>query len=159
MVEVWLVDGTGVQTGGTSFTLSNITASHTVMVLFTPLQLTLTLTATPSTQVGFGYPVQLNANVTGNDLPAQNNWYFNYRFYAYAPELNLPIQNRSRNSCVWYPSALMTCTLFVELTGYVIMPDGEQIHCDQTASLNNYQVPSCRPPGKRSRSLLIKIYQ
>ena len=32
---IWSVDGTVAQTGGTTFTLSNITASHTVLVTFT----------------------------------------------------------------------------------------------------------------------------
>jgi uncharacterized repeat protein (TIGR03803 family) len=34
LVSVWQVDGVTVQTGGTSFTLSNITANHTVMVIY-----------------------------------------------------------------------------------------------------------------------------
>ncbi|MDR3478368.1 MAG: hypothetical protein P4M14_10090 [Gammaproteobacteria bacterium] len=37
-VNQWLVDGTLAQTGGTSFTLTNITAPHTVQVTFTSSQ-------------------------------------------------------------------------------------------------------------------------
>ena len=33
-VNTWSVDGTVQQTGGTTFTLSNITANHTVQVTF-----------------------------------------------------------------------------------------------------------------------------
>jgi 6-phosphogluconolactonase (cycloisomerase 2 family) len=44
-VDQWLVDGTLVQTGGTTFTLNNVTADHTVEVTFT-IQ---TFTVTPST--------------------------------------------------------------------------------------------------------------
>ncbi|MGD0077832.1 MAG: hypothetical protein ABSB91_04290, partial [Sedimentisphaerales bacterium] len=35
MVDYWMVDGNYVQTGGTTYTLSNITAPHTVSVAFT----------------------------------------------------------------------------------------------------------------------------
>ena len=36
-VNTWSLDGTVVQTGGTTYTLSNIVANHTVAVTFTPL--------------------------------------------------------------------------------------------------------------------------
>ena len=42
-IGVWSVDGSAVQTGGTTFTLSNVTASHTISVTFTN-----TYTVTPS---------------------------------------------------------------------------------------------------------------
>ncbi len=45
MVSQWLVDGSLAQTGGTTFTLSNVTANHTVEVTFTIM----TFTVTPST--------------------------------------------------------------------------------------------------------------
>ena len=44
-VNTWSVDGTVVQTGGTTFTLTNITANHTVQVTFTPLTYTITPSA------------------------------------------------------------------------------------------------------------------
>ena len=44
-VNSWSVDGTGVQTGGTSFTLADITANHTVLVTFSPISYTITPTA------------------------------------------------------------------------------------------------------------------
>ena len=44
MVATWSVDGSAVQTGGTSFTLSAVAASHTVSVTFKVL----TYTVTPS---------------------------------------------------------------------------------------------------------------
>jgi hypothetical protein len=49
-VDQWLVDGTLVQTGGTTFTLSNVTADHTVAVSFV-IQ---TFTVTPGTSGNSG---------------------------------------------------------------------------------------------------------
>ena len=43
-VESWYLDGVFAQSGGTSYTLGNITANHTVQVNFTP----------PNTQAGRG---------------------------------------------------------------------------------------------------------
>ena len=40
-VEKWSVDGNDVQVGGTTYTLSSITASHTVTVTFIPIEYTL----------------------------------------------------------------------------------------------------------------------
>lgn len=40
-VNQWLLDGVSAQTGGTSYTLNNITANHTVAVSFTPEQVSL----------------------------------------------------------------------------------------------------------------------
>ena len=47
LINQWLLDGTPVQTGGATYTLSNITANHTVQVTFTP-----PLTITPSAGTG-----------------------------------------------------------------------------------------------------------
>jgi peptidoglycan/xylan/chitin deacetylase (PgdA/CDA1 family) len=44
-VDQWLLDGSPVQTGGTSYTLSTITAAHTVSVTFKPLTYTVTSSA------------------------------------------------------------------------------------------------------------------
>lgn len=46
VVNQWLVGGSAVQTGGTTYTLSNITANKTVQVTFNPA--TVTYTVTPS---------------------------------------------------------------------------------------------------------------
>jgi hypothetical protein len=44
-VNQWLLDGSVVQTGGTSYTLSNIQAAHSVQVTFAPIQYTLNASA------------------------------------------------------------------------------------------------------------------
>ena len=44
-VDKWTVDGADVQTGGTTYTLSNITAAHTVAVSFKILTYTVTASA------------------------------------------------------------------------------------------------------------------
>lgn len=44
-VDTWYVNNTAVQTGGTSFTLNNVTASDTVLVTFTPTTFALNVTA------------------------------------------------------------------------------------------------------------------
>jgi hypothetical protein len=44
-VDTWLVDGNSVQTGGTTYTLSSITANHTVSVTFKILNYTVTASA------------------------------------------------------------------------------------------------------------------
>lgn len=69
-VDRWLVDGSAVQGGGTQFTLSNITADHTVKVLFAVWVPTVTPTAgangtvTPNTarQVTYGGSISLVAS-------------------------------------------------------------------------------------------------
>ena len=43
-VDQWLLDGTAVQTGGTSYTLNNVTANHTVQVTFKLIAIPFTVT-------------------------------------------------------------------------------------------------------------------
>ena len=42
-VDKWQVDGGDVQTGGNTYTISNVTATHTVAVTFAPIEYTLTI--------------------------------------------------------------------------------------------------------------------
>ena len=50
-VDKWSVDSVEVQTGGTTYTLSNITATHTVAVSFKITTFTVTASAGPTVQL------------------------------------------------------------------------------------------------------------
>ncbi|MHC4143322.1 MAG: InlB B-repeat-containing protein, partial [Planctomycetota bacterium] len=62
-VRTWSLDGAVVQTGGTSFTLSDIQADHTVEVTFRQLQYTITATPGPG---GLVTPVSIDVHYGGN---------------------------------------------------------------------------------------------
>ena len=70
-IDTWSVDGTGAQTGGTTFTLANITANHTLSVTFAALSFTITPYAgangqiSPNTPQGAAY----NTNITFTATP------------------------------------------------------------------------------------------
>ena len=80
MVNTWSVDGTVVQTGGTTFTLTNITANHTVHVTFTQLTYTITPSAgangtiSPSTAQTVNYGSSLTFTATPNTGYTVNTW-------------------------------------------------------------------------------------
>ncbi|MGA2092466.1 MAG: CotH kinase family protein, partial [Sedimentisphaerales bacterium] len=64
-VDTWQVDGADVQTGGTTFTLSNITAAHTVAVSFKILTYTVTASAGANGSVA---PTSSVVNYGGSQL-------------------------------------------------------------------------------------------
>ena len=78
-VNTWSVDGTVVQTGGTTYTLNNITANHTVNVTFT-ITYTITPTAggngtiSPSTPQTVNYGSSLTLTATPNTGYVVNTW-------------------------------------------------------------------------------------
>ncbi|MHC4568160.1 MAG: InlB B-repeat-containing protein [Planctomycetota bacterium] len=63
IILAWSVDGTEVQRGGTSFTLSDIFADHTVEVVFAQLQYTITASAGPH---GIVSPLETDVHDGGN---------------------------------------------------------------------------------------------
>ena len=70
LVSQWLLDGTSVQTGGTSYTLTNITANHTLQVTFK---------STTVTGIGIAVGYSGSSLSTGSALLAQTtngsqNW-------------------------------------------------------------------------------------
>jgi methyl coenzyme M reductase beta subunit len=77
---VWSLDGTTVQTGGRSYTLSNITANHTVAVTFIVFTPTLTPTAgangtiSPSTAEQVTYNSSATFTATPNTGYTVNTW-------------------------------------------------------------------------------------
>ena len=80
VVNTWTVDGTVVQTGGTTFTLSNITANHSVQVTFTLLTFTVTPssdangTISPNTAQTVNYGSSLTFTATPNTGYMVNTW-------------------------------------------------------------------------------------
>ena len=58
-VDAWSVDGTVPQTGGTTYTLSNIQADHTVHVTFSQLEYTVTPSAGPNGSISPAGPVTI----------------------------------------------------------------------------------------------------
>ena len=79
-VNSWSVDGTVTQSGGTSFSLNNITANHTVNVTFTPLTFTITPAAgangsiLPSPAQTVNYGDSLTFTATPNTGYLVNSW-------------------------------------------------------------------------------------
>ena len=79
-VNTWSLDGTVVQTGGTTYTLSNITANHTVYVTFTALTYTVTPgagangTISPSTAQTVSSGGSLTFTATPNTNYMVNTW-------------------------------------------------------------------------------------
>jgi len=66
-VDTWTVDGTAAQSGGTTFTLANVTADHTIQVTFSP-----TATASCVITPGAGCNGAITPS-TGNTVPYGNN--------------------------------------------------------------------------------------
>ena len=64
-VDKWQVDGADAQTGGTTYTLSNITATHTVAVSFKMLTYTVTGTAGANGSIA---PLSADVNYNGSQL-------------------------------------------------------------------------------------------
>ena len=79
-VNTWSVDGTIAQTGGTTFTISDITANHVVQVTFLLLTFTITPTAGTNGWISPSTPQTVNygGNLTLTALPHTNyavsNW-------------------------------------------------------------------------------------
>ena len=79
-VNTWSLDGTVVQTGGTTYTLTNITANHTVNVTFTLLTYTITPSAgangtiSPSTAQTVNYGSSLTFTATPSTGYMVNTW-------------------------------------------------------------------------------------
>jgi hypothetical protein len=73
-VDKWAVDGTDVQTGGATYTLSNITANHTVSVTFKILTYTVTASAGANGSIAPSGAVVVNygANQAFTATPATN---------------------------------------------------------------------------------------
>jgi len=73
-VDTWSVDDNPVQTGGLTYTLSNITAGHTVSVTFTVQTFTVTPSAGPHGAVApnTGQTVNYNDSITFNATPDPN---------------------------------------------------------------------------------------
>ena len=76
----WSLDGTGVQAGGTTYTLTNITANHTVSVTFKLLTYTITPSAgphgaiSPSTVQTVNYGSSLTFTAAPNTGYAVDSW-------------------------------------------------------------------------------------
>ena len=79
-VLVWALDGKTIQTGGTSYTLSNITANHSVQVWFNPVQFGVTPSAgpfgtiSPSTQQVVSYNGSVTFTATPTTGYAVSTW-------------------------------------------------------------------------------------
>ena len=79
-VNNWLLDGTVVQTGGTTYTLANITANHTVQVTTTLLTFTVTPSSdangaiSPNTAQTVNYGSNLTFTATPNTGYGVNSW-------------------------------------------------------------------------------------
>ena len=79
-VNKWSVDGTVVQTGGNTYTLTNITANHTINVSFKLLTFTVTPssdangTISPGTVQTVGYGGSLTFTATPNTGYTVNTW-------------------------------------------------------------------------------------
>ena len=79
-MNTWSVDGTVVQTGGTTYTLTDITANHAVNVTFTPLTYTVTPSAgangtiSPSTEQTVNYGSSLTLTATPGTGYTVNTW-------------------------------------------------------------------------------------
>ena len=80
VVNQWLLDGNLVQTGGTSYTLSNVTADHGVQATFTTQTFTVTPSQNANGTISPGTPqtVSYNGSVTFTATPnsgyAVNQW-------------------------------------------------------------------------------------
>jgi len=68
-VDKWRLDGGDVQTGGTGYTLNNITASHTVDVTFKQLLAGPTIISVPVTSATAGEVYRYDVNATGIPAP------------------------------------------------------------------------------------------
>ena len=79
-VNSWSLDGTVVQSGGTTYTLTNITANHTINVTFTPLTYSVTPNAgangtlSPSTLQTVNYGSSLTLTATPSTGYSVNSW-------------------------------------------------------------------------------------
>ena len=81
-VDSWSLDGTGAQTGGTQYTLKNVTANHTVNVTFKLLGLFTVFpsagphgTITPNTPQTIGYGSTALLTATANAGYTVDTWY------------------------------------------------------------------------------------
>ena len=81
VVDTWSVDNTVKQMGGTQFTLSGITASHSVHVTFKIPLSALALSITPPSPVTVNTPLQLTATPTGGAS-------LEYKFYTLYVDAN-----------------------------------------------------------------------
>ena len=134
-VNAWSVDGTPAQSGGTAFTLANITANHAVQVTFTPAILSaVVLSANP------GSPRPMNTAVTLTATPTGNGGQVSYLFRAGYSDAagwhwtNLTSAYTTTASCSWTPASAGSFTLVV--WARII---GHTANYDQYATLN-YQV-------------------
>ena len=136
-MNTWAVDGTVVQTGGTTFTLGNITADHTVLVTFTVAVVSaVTLTAVPSA------PQLVNTPITLTTTPTTNGGQVEYLFRAgYIDAVsgdwvwaNLTPAYSTSASCTWTPTQPAAYAVVVWAREV-----GHSANYDQNASLP-YQV-------------------
>jgi len=80
-VDTWSVDGSSVQTGGTTYTLTNITADHTVLVTFESPQRTVTASADangtidPNGAIVVNYGADQMFTATANIGYMVDSWY------------------------------------------------------------------------------------
>ena len=113
-VNSWSVDGSVAQSGGTTFTLYDITANHSVTVTFTLLALSaVSLSASPASPRVTGTAITLTA------IPTANGGQVTYLFRAGYTDAagwhwtNLNSAYTTTATCTWTPSTAGPFTLVV----------------------------------------------
>ena len=102
------------QTGGTTFTLSNIVANHTLTVTFTLFTLSaVSLTASPASPRLTGTTITLTAIPTDNGGPVQYLFRVGYTDAAGWHWTDLNCSYTTTPSCTWAPSTSGSFTLVV----------------------------------------------
>ena len=116
-MNTWSVDSTVVQTGGTNFTLANITAAHTVAVTFSILSCIVTPstdghgTITPSTPQTVNYNGSVSFSAAPNTGYLFNQWLVDGAAVAANGDGSVTVSNVTANHSVEATFTLQTFTV------------------------------------------------
>ncbi len=133
-VDTWSVDGTVQQTGGTQFTLSQVNASHTILVTFNSPLTGLTMTPNPLNGTTPGTAITLTAIPTGG-LSLQFEFYAAYTDANGNNQLAIIQAYGSSATCTWTPPVPAVYTL-----GVCAREAGETVLYDLYYTVQGYVV-------------------
>ena len=134
-VNTWSLDGTVIQTGGNTYTLTNITAGNTIRVTFSQLLVSaVVLSVLPASPQWLNTIIKLTATATDNGGQVEYQFRVGYADSAGWHWTNLTAGYTTTASCVWTPTMADSYTLVVWAREV-----GHTANYDQFA-LDSYQV-------------------
>jgi hypothetical protein len=124
-VNIWTVDGNTVQSGGTIYTLNNVTANHTVSVSFKRIVLTVTASSDANGTITPTGAVSVNYGDNQQFIAGANTGYTVEKWYLDDGEIQTGRTTYTLNNITTSHTVSVTFSnIILSISGYVVEQDG-----------------------------------